>query len=251
MSKTAASFDEWYVKSSYQQFVRQENVPLYEGSYLEDLATLPLAEWERRGGRAAYTRLGEQEIYNLQLVEIPPRGELKPEHHMYDAMMYVIKGRGATTVWQDGEPKHTAEWEEGALLAIPLNAWHQEFNSSSDEPCRVIFGSNMAQVINHYHNLDFVFHNPFCFNDRFSNAMSDFYGWDGKRWNAALYETNFVTDVRKFTLEGAPERGNRISHMRFSMASSSVGVHIQEVAEGTLCIGTQTSRGRARDHRRR
>ena len=35
-------FDQWYVKSPYQDFVRQEGVPLYEGSYLEDLTTLPL-----------------------------------------------------------------------------------------------------------------------------------------------------------------------------------------------------------------
>ena len=84
MAKTPKSFDEWYVKSSYQNFVRQEGVPLYEGSALEDLASLPLADWERRGGKAAYTRLGDQEFYNLQIVEIPPGGELKPEHHMYE-----------------------------------------------------------------------------------------------------------------------------------------------------------------------
>ena len=233
MVNEAATFDEWYVKSSYQQFVKQEGLPLYEGSYIEDLSTIQLGEWERRGGRAAYTRLGEQEIYNLQIVEIPPKGELKPEHHMYDCIMYVINGAGATTVWQEGESKHTVEWESGALLAIPLNAWHQEFNSSNDNPCRIIFGSNMAQVINHYHNLEFVFHNPFSFKDRFSISMSDFYGWDGKRWNTALYETNFIADARNFSLEAAPERGNRISHMRFSMASSSVGVHLQEMAQGT------------------
>ncbi len=233
MAQRASSFEEWYVKSSYQKFVRQESLPLYEGSFIEDLATLPLGEWQRRGGRAAYTRLGEQEIYNLQVVEIPPKGELKPERHMYDSVMYVINGRGATTVWQEGESKHTVEWEEGALLAIPLNAWHQEFNSSSDRPCRIVFGTNMAQVINHYHNLDFVFNNRFSFKDRFSASMADFYASDGKRWNVALYETNFIPDVRRFQLEAAPERGNRISHMRFSMASSSVGVHIQELAEGT------------------
>ena len=207
MANVAASFDEWYVKSSYQKFVQEEAVPLYEGAYIEDLSTVPLSKWERRGGSAAYTRLGEQEIYNLQIVEIPPKGQLKPEHHMYDSIMYVVKGSGATTVWQEGESKHTVEWEAGALLAIPLNAWHQEFNSSSDEPCRIIFGSNMPQVINHYHNIDFVFRNPFSFKDRFSTSMGEFYGWDGKRWNAALYESNFVPDARKFPLEAAPVKG--------------------------------------------
>ncbi len=45
MANRPASFDEWYVKSSYQEFVRREGAPLYEGSALEDLASLPLADW--------------------------------------------------------------------------------------------------------------------------------------------------------------------------------------------------------------
>ena len=28
---------------------------------------------------------------NLQIVEIPAKGELKPEHHMYESIMYVMK----------------------------------------------------------------------------------------------------------------------------------------------------------------
>ena len=95
--------------------------------------------WASGSGGAARppTRAsGEQETNSLQIVEIPPKGELKPEHHIYDAIMYVMQGRGASVIWQEGEKKHTVEWEEGALLSIPLNAWHQEFNSSGDEPCR-------------------------------------------------------------------------------------------------------------------
>ena len=87
MAKQPTTFDEWYVKSSYQQFVQSEGAPLYEGSALEDLATLPLAAWERRGGKVAYTRLGNHENNNLQIVEIPAKGELKPERHIYDAIM--------------------------------------------------------------------------------------------------------------------------------------------------------------------
>jgi quercetin dioxygenase-like cupin family protein len=148
MAKQPKTFDEWYVKSSFQKFVQQEGAPLYEGSVLQDLATLPLADWERRGGKVAYTRLGNQENNNLQIVEIPPKGELKPERHIYEAIMYVMRGKGATTLGQEGEPKHTVGWEEGSLLAVPLNAWHQEFNSSADEPCRILFGTNLAHVIN-------------------------------------------------------------------------------------------------------
>ena len=233
MSEAPAKFDEWYVTSSYQQFVQQEGAALYEGSALEDLATLELSEWQRRGGKVAYTRLGAHENYSLQIVEIPPKSQLKPEHHIYDAVMYVMKGRGATDIWQEGEPKQTTEWEEGSLLGIPLNAWHQEFNSSGDEPCRILFGTNMANVINLYHNLDFVFNNPFSFKDRYSYAMRDFYAHEGTRRNLRVYETNFIPDIRRLVLDPYPERGERTSIMRLSMASVSIGMHVMSVSEGT------------------
>lgn len=235
MSKPQANFDQWYVKSSYQDFVKQEGVPLYEGSALEDLATLPLKDWERRGGKCAYTKLGNQEEkFNLQIVEIPPRGELKAEHHMYDSVMYVMKGRGATTIWQEGEPKQTVEWEEGALLAIPLNAWHQEFNASASEPCRVLFCSDMCYVINWYHNLDYVFNNAFSFKDRYSHAMQNFFAEEGKHWAHRVFETNFIPDIRTFsTLDDNPVRGHRHTVQRIGMTGTSIGMHIAEVSEGT------------------
>lgn len=233
MSMEGSNFERWYVRSSYQEFVKREGVPLYEGSALENLDTIVLGEWERRGGRASYTRLGNQETNNLQIVEIPPKGQLKPEHHVYDAAMYVMRGRGATTIWQEGEPKQTIEWEEGALLAIPLNAWHQEFNASSDEPCRVFFGTNMPHVINFYHNLDFVFNNRYSFTDRYSYSMQNFYQGDGKHRNLRLFETNFISDIGKLELDPFPERGLRMSNMRISMASTSIGTHVNSASEGT------------------
>ena len=243
MPKEPTTFDDWYVKSSYQQFVQREGLPLYQGSALEDLATLPLSDWERRGGKAAYTRLGDQETYALQVVEIPPKAQLRPERHMYDSVMYVMRGRGATTIWQEGEPKQTVEWEEGSLLTIPLNVWHQEFNSSGDDPCRIIFGTNMPHIINLYHNLDFVFNNPFSFKDRYSHSMHNYFSTQGKRWNLRLYETNFIPDIRKFALDPYPERGTRTSIMRLSMASTSIGMHIMSVSEGTYVTAHQHDAG--------
>jgi mannose-6-phosphate isomerase-like protein (cupin superfamily) len=192
-----------------------------------------MADRERRGGKEADTRLGNQEWYGLQIVEIPPKGQLQPEHHMYDAIMYVMRGRGATTIWQDGEPKKTIEWEEGSLLAIPLNAWHQEFNSSGDEPCRVLFGTNMPFVMNFYHNLDFVFDNSFLFKDRYSYSMENFFSEEGKQWERRMFETNFIPDIRRLRLEPYPERGLRTAQMRISMAATSIGMHLMSAAEGT------------------
>jgi mannose-6-phosphate isomerase-like protein (cupin superfamily) len=231
--KTSNQADDPQVASSYRRFVHAEGAPLYEGSALEDLASLPLNGWERRGGKVAYTRLGNQERVNLQVVEIPPGGELRPEHHIYESVMYVLEGRGATTIWQEGEAKQTIEWEQNALLAIPLNAWHQEFNSSGNQSCRIVFGTNMAHVINLYHNTEFVFYNSFCFKDRYSSSWQRYFSDRGKQLDLRLFETNFIPDISTFPLDPYPERGRRTSVMRLCMASASLSLHIAETAVGT------------------
>ncbi|MBM2809718.1 MAG: Cupin 2 protein [Chloroflexi bacterium] len=237
------AFGRWYVESSYQQFVRGEGAPLYEGSALEDMGSVQLAEWERRGGKVAYTRMADQEIFSLQIVEIPPRGELRPEHHMYDAVMLVLSGQGATTVWQEGERPYTVEWHEGSLLAIPLNAWHQEFNNSGTEPCRYVMGTNMAHMINHFHNIDFIFNNPFVFADRYSANMADFYTDRPRHWNLRLFETNFIPDVREFGVDAWREKGFRTGIARLSMASTSLGLHILDIGEGTYATAHRHDAG--------
>ncbi len=238
-----AKFNEWYVESSYQEFVRSEGAPLYEGSALEDLRALELADWERRGGRVAYTRLGDHETYALQIVEIPPGGSLKPEHHMYDAVMLAIAGRGISNIWQTGEEPHTVEWQEGSLLAIPLNAWHQEFNASGTEPCRFVMGTNMAQMINHYHNIDFIFNNPYSFTDRYTAKADAYFADQPKHWNLRLFETNFIADVTTFGVDAWAEKGHRTGISRLSMASTALGIHILDVAEGTYATAHRHDAG--------
>ena len=237
-----AKFSAWYVYSSYQEFVRSEGAPLYEGSAIEDLRALELVDWERRGGKVAYTRLGDTENYSMQIVEIPPSGSLKPEHHMYDAVMVVIGGRGITNIWQEGEQPHTVEWQEGSLLAIPLNAWHQEFNASGTEPCRFVMGTNMAQMMNFYHNVDFIFNNPYRFTDRYSRTMDSFYA-DKKHWNLRLFETNFIPDVKSFAVDIWNEKGYRTGISRLSLAGTSMGLHILDVAEGTYATAHRHDAG--------
>jgi mannose-6-phosphate isomerase-like protein (cupin superfamily) len=227
------AYKQWYVESSYQSFVRSEGAPLHQGSAVEDLLALKLSDWERRGGRVAYTRLADQEEFGLQVIEIPPGGELKPEHHMYDAVMFVLRGRGVTSIWQPGEQPKSVEWQEGSLLAIPLNAWHQEFNSSGTEPANVVMLTNMAQMINHYHNIDFIFNNPYVFADRYSANMGQYYGEEPKHWSQRLFETNFIPDVRQFGVDAWKEKGAQTGISRISMASTSLGLHILDIGEGT------------------
>ena len=48
--------------------------------------------------------------------EIPAGKALKPQRHLFEELIYIVSGRGATTVWNDPASKHTFEWQEGSVF---------------------------------------------------------------------------------------------------------------------------------------
>jgi gentisate 1,2-dioxygenase len=81
-------------------------------------------------------------------------------------LIFVLKGRGATTIWNDKGVKQTFEWQDGSLFALPLNAWHQHFNGQGDEAARFFSVNSMPIVFNLFHSADFIFDTPRDFADR-------------------------------------------------------------------------------------
>ncbi|HEY3118380.1 MAG TPA: hypothetical protein VGK54_16670, partial [Chloroflexota bacterium] len=85
--------------SVYLQWQKAEGIPTYTGSYVEDLYNLPVAPWGRTGQSGAFVNLAAQELDDGQLLEIAPGGQTTEQHHLYETMIYVLEGRGATTLW--------------------------------------------------------------------------------------------------------------------------------------------------------
>jgi quercetin dioxygenase-like cupin family protein len=193
--------------------------------------TLKLSDWKRLGGKGAYLNLSAQEETDGYVVEIPPKQSLNIEHHLFEEMIYILKGKGATSVWQTNGPKQTFEWQEGSLFAVPLNAWHQHFNGSATEPVRFLAYTNLPSSLNTYHTEEFIFDNPFVFGDRFSGE-ADYFQRVGEQRGGQSWESNFVDDVRRFKLDIWNEKGLGIGHMRFAMAECILGCHIHEVPVG-------------------
>ena len=83
-------------KSSYRKWIEAEGVPLIEGFFIEDLNSVPLHPWDRKGGLGARICLeGTGETNDSYICEIPPGQSLKPQRHLFEELVYVVSGRGA------------------------------------------------------------------------------------------------------------------------------------------------------------
>src|SRR5689334_5716630 len=75
-------------------------LPIHTGYYIEDMRTLELGHWAERGVDTAFIQLAGQEgVTETRVSEIPPRATLRPLRLAFDEAVYVIQGRGATSVW--------------------------------------------------------------------------------------------------------------------------------------------------------
>ena len=170
-------------------------------------------------------------------VEIPPGGSLHPEQYLYDELLFVLKGNGATAVWTAETKKQTFEWQEGSLFTIPLNAAHQLFNGDGKEPALLLGFTFAPTMINLLHNEEFIFNNPFAFTDRYRGETDYFQGPAkvlGKDW----LDTNFIRDVRTFAM-GKPTPNNRSDSrdepalLYIEMGCNTMSAHIMGFPVGT------------------
>jgi uncharacterized RmlC-like cupin family protein len=225
----------------YEQWQQQEGVPVYKSYYVESMYTLELGPWARKGGKGAYLNLAEQHEDDAFIVEIPPGGQLNPEHHMYEALMFVLTGRGATTVWGKDTPKRTVEWKPGSLFSPPLNMWYQHYNASGSEPARLLAVTRQPKIFDLYRSPDFIYGCDYQFSERFGGE--DTYFTDpGYRLKRLYWKTNFVPDVRTFQLEEYPERGPGFN-MKFSLAGNSMMAHVSEFPTATYKKGHRHNAG--------
>ena len=216
----------------YEQWQQKEGVPIVGGIYLKDLYSLEVGPWARKGCDGAICYLDGDDDTDEHLVEIPRGGSTTPERHMYTESIYILKGRGATSVWYDEKLKQTFEWGAGSFFTPPRNTWVQHFNGSGSEPARFIAVTNLPFMMRQFVNEDFLFDNPFVFKDRFVGEQGYFNG-EGKLYKGRVWETNFVPNADDMNLYPWGERGGGGTNVMLSMADNMVASHISEFPTGT------------------
>lgn len=218
-------------KTFYQTWVETQGLDVIRGYAVDDVNAIPLKPWARKGGTGAYINLiGAEDADDAYICEIPAGGALRPQKHLFEEFIYVLKGSGATEVWNEGQSKQKIDWQEGSLFAVPLNAWHQHF-SRGERPARYIAVTNAPPIMDIFHNSEFIFNNPFVFSDRY-NGERDYFIGKSKLYLDRYYVTNFVPNVNVFELIDYKERGVGSTNVKFNMAGGVLEAHVSQVPVG-------------------
>lgn len=229
--------------NDYQKWIESEGLKVVEGVYIEDLKTVEVGDWARRGCRAAVAMLlGSEDVNDAHIIEIPAGGQVNPERHMYEELIYVVSGRGSTSVWNGQGAKSTFEWQEGSVFSVPLNAWSEHFNGSGSDVVRFYSVTSAPLMMKLFHNMDFMYNCDYDFTDRFSDANSDFSG-EGTAYQDRIWDSKFIPDVAAMELQSWRERGAGGMNVMLEIADSSMCGHISEFPVGTYKKGHRHGAG--------
>jgi uncharacterized RmlC-like cupin family protein len=222
-------------ESPYQQWIVDEGVPLHKG-FAIDLRDVEVSSWARFGAAGAVINVaGRGDWLDLWLLELSPGGSSIPQHHLFEAVVYVISGHGSTTI-ESANGKHSFEWGPRSAFALPLNCHYQFFNSSGSESARLALTTSFPLTMNLYHDDRFIFSADYEFSSRF-NEGGDFdgTGYETPRpgRTSGIWMTNFVPDLGGFDkMQASAFRGASNKTTVMGMADGVLHEHMSEIATG-------------------
>src|SRR5213594_1222592 len=205
----------------YEEWRKREGVPLVGGVYIKEMKAVELGPWPRKGDDEA----------DEHIVELSPGSYTAPLRHMYTEALYVVSGHGSTSVWRDEHAKQTFEWGPGSYFVLPTNAWHQFFNASLSQPARWFSVTDLPQLLRQWASEDFVFNNPYDFNDRYAGEP-DYFTAEAKLYKGRVWETNFIPDIKKLPLYEWKSRGGGGTNAFMVMVAGMMESHVSRFESG-------------------
>ena len=120
-----------------------------KGIHFRDLKNMPLDSWDVRGkkSKGTFFDMGTK-MFEMHLAEIPPGTNKKAHRHQIEAVIYIVKGKGYSLMWPEGEEPKRYDWSEGDLFCVPMNWWHQHFNLDPNDTARYLAVTNIAFMEN-------------------------------------------------------------------------------------------------------
>ncbi len=223
----------------YMNWAKGEGIPIHL-DFGHDLLALKTEPWARYDARGCFAHThGRGDFCANYVLEVEAGKKTRPVKHLYEAFFFVLSGHGSTTLTLPDGEKQTFEWGPKALFCIPLNCEYQIFNTSGREPARLSCTNDAPLAINHYHNLEFVFDNPFKFRER-PGAPNSFQG-EGEhtafernigKSTLNLWETNFVPELTSFKMYELEARGKGSMNVYFQLGDGTMHAHMSEIPVG-------------------
>src|SRR3989442_15781017 len=91
--------------TAYQAWQKSEGIPVIHGFYVEDLRTVEVQPWPRKGGRGAFIDMeGTGGTNDAYMCEIAPGEQLAPHRPLHEGANSIPEGGGAATAGTGGAP---------------------------------------------------------------------------------------------------------------------------------------------------
>ncbi len=164
-------------KLPYDLWIESLGVPIHRGYYVEDVRTIELGAWPERECNAAFLKLAGQEgVTEARVTEIPPGKTLPPLRFAIDEIVYVVEGRGLTTILGDGDTyQRSFEWQKHSLFLLPRNHRFQLSNVQGSVPARLLHYSYLPSAMSIVPDPSFFFDNPYAGPDIVGQHEGEFY----------------------------------------------------------------------------
>jgi oxalate decarboxylase/phosphoglucose isomerase-like protein (cupin superfamily) len=236
----------------YDDWMESRGVPIYRGHHVEDLRRAELGWWEERQANAAFLALqGMHGVSEARVMEIPPGGATQPLKLAIGEMVYVLRGSGLATIWnQNGGERQTVEWGERSLFILPRHHYHQIFNARGNEPVRLLHYNYLPVAMAAVPDPDFFFNNPYSVpgvdSEKFYADPSEVKTSSRNMPSIGVYWSgNFFPDLSDWDrLAEFRDRGAGGSAVFMRFPNAQMGAHMSVFAPGLYKKGHRHGPGR-------
>ncbi len=224
-----ASSVPWYKDpvSAYDLWTQDQGIPIHEGYVIPDLRAVELGRWPARDCDAAFLKLAGQEgVSEVRVSELGPGQTLPRQKFGFDELVYVVEGRGLTTVQRQKDgPSVSFEWQTHSMFLLPRHYYHQLSNAQGTRPARLLHYNYLPFVMDAIPDISFYLDNPHGAALDDPGWMTDLYAeassTESGRPNGAtrvLWKGNFFPDMLvwdKFTTGDMRGFASQLVGMRF------------------------------------
>jgi len=226
------------LRESYKTWMESQGIPIHRGYFIDDVRTVEVGKWDERGCNACFLELAGQEgVSETRITEIPPGATTNPVRFNLDEVVYVADGRGLTTVWAEGQPKKTFEWQKHSMFLLPRGYSYQLSNAQGNNSARLMHVNHLPMAMRIVPDPKFYFETPYLDLDLVYGEGSEFYseakaiapppGSRAEQMRRVVWLGNFFPDMRVWDkLHTYAERGAGGHRVGVQFAKSTLWSHM-------------------------